>query len=134
MSENAEVIERAYAAWDRAGLDAFLEHWAANARWHGLEGSPDDPGPMEDRDAIRTYLQDWNETFEEFRVEPVELTDAGEDQVVAVLRISGTARHDSVKVPASYLGARFVVRDGRIVAGGEFENREQALEAARQRE
>jgi hypothetical protein len=56
------------------------------------------------------------------------------DQVVAVLRISGTARHESVKVPASYLGARFVVRGGRIVAGGEFENREQAFEAARQRE
>ncbi len=134
MSENAAVIERAYAAWDRAGLDAFLEHWTADARWHGMEGAPDDPGPMEGRDAIRAYLQDWAEIFAEFRVEPLELIDVGAKQVVATLRISGIVRHGGVKVPASYLGATFNIRDGRIAAGGEYKNLDQALEAAGLRE
>ena len=37
-------------------------------------------------------MQDWLDLFDDFRAEPVELIDAGEDKVIAVTRISGRAK------------------------------------------
>jgi ketosteroid isomerase-like protein len=127
--ENVEVIERAYAAWNRAGLDAFLRYWAANAQWRSIQGAPDDRGPIDGRDAVRAFIEDWLDTLENFRVQPIELIDASEDQVVAVLRYSGRTRHSDLEVPA-FFAAVFVVRQGQIVDGGEYETRREALEAA----
>jgi ketosteroid isomerase-like protein len=128
--ENVAVIERAYAAWNRAGLDAFFVYWAEHAQWRSIEGAPDDRGPMHGRDAVRAYLEDWLDTFEGFHVEPVELIDVGHERVVALLRYGGRARYSGVEVPGSFLAAVFVVRHGEIVDGGEYETRAQALEAA----
>ena len=75
--ENVEVIERAYAAWNQTGLDAFSEYWAENTQWRSIEGDPVYRGPMHGRDAVRAYLEDWLDMFDDFRVEPVELVDAG---------------------------------------------------------
>ena len=130
MSEkNVEAIERAYAAWNEAGVDAFLECWAENTQWRSVPGDPVYRDPMLGKDAVRAYLKDWLDTFEDFRVEPVELIDVGEEQVVGTLRYSGRARHSDVKVD-SLFAAVFVIRHGQIVGGGEYETRTQALEAA----
>jgi ketosteroid isomerase-like protein len=126
----SSVIESAYAAWNEQGLDAFLEYWAKDVRWRSIEGAPDDRGPMHRRDAFRAYLEDWIETFEGFRVEPLELTEVAEDQVVAMMRYGGRARQSGVHVPGSIYAAVFVVRDGLIVDGGEYETRAQAEQAA----
>jgi hypothetical protein len=45
------------------------------------EGAIDDRGPLHGNDAFRAYLQDWLDTFDDFKVEPVELIDAGEERV-----------------------------------------------------
>jgi ketosteroid isomerase-like protein len=127
--KNVALIQQAYAAWNRAGLDAFSEYWAEDARWQSIPGAPDDRGPMRGWSHVRAYLEDWLETFDDFRVEPVELIDAGAGRVVAVLRYSGHIRHSDMEVPG-LLAALFVVRHGRIVDGGEYETRAQALEAA----
>ena len=93
MSEKgSSVIERAYAAWSADGLDAFFAHWAVNAAWRSIPSAADDRGPMHGRHAVHAYLDDWLETFDDFRVELVEVTDVGEDQVVAVLRYGGRAK------------------------------------------
>ena len=73
-------------------LDAAAEYWTDDIDYRAIEGALDDRGPMHGKDAMRAYCQDWLDTFDEFRTEPVELIDAGEDQVVAVLRIGGRAK------------------------------------------
>ena len=127
--ENVEAIERAYAAWNEAGVDAFLEYWAENTEWRSVPGDPVYRDPMLGKDAVRAYLQDWLDTFEDFRVEPVELIEVGTGQVVGTLRYSGRARHSDVKVD-SLFAAVFVIRHRQIVDGGEHETQAQALEAA----
>ena len=92
-------------------------------------GDPVYRDPMHGKDAVRAYLEDWLDTFEDFRVEPVELINVGEEQVVGTLRYSGRARHSDVKVD-SLFAAVFVIRHGQIVGGGEYKTRTQALEAA----
>jgi ketosteroid isomerase-like protein len=131
--ENVETIERAYAVWKEAGVDAFLEYWAANAEWRSIPGDPVYRDPMHGKDAVRAYLEDWLDTFEDFGVEPVELIDVGEEQVVGTLRYSGRARHSDAKVD-SLFAAVFVIRHGQIIGGGEYETQKQALEAAGLRE
>ena len=127
--ENVEVIERAYDAWNEAGVDAFLEYWAENTEWRSIPGDPVYREPMLGRDAVRAYLEDWTDMFEDFRVEPVELRDAGQEQVVGTLRYSGRPRHGDVKVD-SLFAAVFVIKQGQIVGGGEYDTLSDALEAA----
>jgi ketosteroid isomerase-like protein len=96
-------------------------------------GCPDDHGPIHGKDALRAYPQDWLDTFDDFKGEPVDLIDAGEDKVIAVTRISGRARLSGVETDLTY-AALYTIRDGKIVRGREYWTRDEALEAAGLRE
>ncbi|MFL5909501.1 MAG: nuclear transport factor 2 family protein [Gaiellaceae bacterium] len=61
--------------------------------------------------------------------EPVEPIDAGEDDVVAVIRISGRAKLSGVEAELTY-AALYTFRDGKIARGREYWTRGEALEAA----
>ena len=63
----------------------------------------------------------------------MELIDAGEDHVIAVLRISGRAKLSGVETDLTY-AALYTIRDGKVARGREYWTKEQALEAAGQRE
>ena len=52
-------------------------------------------------------------------VEPVELIDAGEDKVIAVLRISGRAKLSGVETDLTY-AVLYTIRDGKIARGREY--------------
>jgi ketosteroid isomerase-like protein len=78
-------------------------------------------------------VEDWLETFDGFTGEPVELIDAGENQVVAVIRISGRATLSGVETDLTY-AAVYGICDGRIARGREYATRDEALEAAGLRE
>lgn len=126
--ENVETIERAYAAWKEAGVDAFMEYWAENTEWRSVPGDPVYRDPMHGKAAVRAYLKDWLDTFEDFHVEPVKLIDLGGERVVGTLRYSGRARHSDMKVD-SLFAAVFVIKHGQIVDGREYDTEAQALEA-----
>jgi ketosteroid isomerase-like protein len=106
---------------------------AEGVEHRAIEGAPDDRGPMHGKDAERAYVQDWIGTFDDFRSEPVDLIDAGEDKVIAVTRISGRAKLSGVETDLTY-AALYTIRDGKIVRGREYWTRDEALEAARLRE
>jgi ketosteroid isomerase-like protein len=110
-------------------LDRFLEHWTQDLDHRSIEGAPDDRGPLHGKDAMRSYVQDWIDTFDGFRIEPVELVDGGGDVVVALLRFGGRARLSGVETDSRF-GVVFWIRDGKIARGREYPTREQALEAA----
>jgi ketosteroid isomerase-like protein len=74
-------------------------------------------------------VQDWLDTFDNFRAEPVELIDAGEDQVVAVLRLGGRAKLSGVETQLTY-AVVYTIRDGKIARGREYAARDDAVEAA----
>ena len=131
--EDLAAVEAAYQALASAGLDRFIEHWSDDLDHRSIVGAPDDRGPIHGKDALRAYVQDWMDTFDEFYIEPVELIDGGDGVVVALLRYGGRAKLSGIE-PDETLGAVFTIRDRKIARGREYETRDEALEAAGLRE
>ena len=129
--ENIERARDAVAAFNRGGdLDAWLdEYWADDVDYRAVEGSLDDHGPIHGKDALRAYVQDWLDMFDDFKMEPAELIDVGEDRVIAVTRISGRAKLSGVETDLTF-AVLYTIRDGKVARGREYWTKEQALEAA----
>lgn len=81
---------------------------------------------------MRAYAQDWFDHFDDLRLEPEELIDAG-DRVVAVQRLSWRAKGSGVETELRY-AVVYTVSAGKILRGREYMTREQALEAVELRE
>jgi ketosteroid isomerase-like protein len=126
--ENVEVVRVAYEAFARGGLDLFMDYFADDVDYRAGEGASDDRGPILGKDAVRAWLQDWIDMFDGFRMELLELIDAGEDMVVIAERYGGRAKLSGVET-ASMLWAVLNIRDGKIARGREYMSREPALEA-----
>ncbi len=127
--ENVEVVKVAYEAFARGGLDRFMEHFADDVHYRAVEGAPDDTGPIQGTDAVRAWLQDWIDTFDEFWFEPIELIDAGEDTVVAIERFGGRAKLSGVKT-AQTEAVVYSIRGGKLARCREYATRHEALESA----
>jgi ketosteroid isomerase-like protein len=134
FEENIRSVADSFAALNRGDLDAWSEYFADDVDYRAVEGAPDDHGPIHGKVAMRAYVQDWIDTFDEFRAQPIELLiDAGGNQVVAVIRISGRAKLSGVETDLTY-AALYTIRDGKVARGREYWTKEQALEAAGLRE
>jgi ketosteroid isomerase-like protein len=131
--ENVEIVETALDAMAQEGLDVFSEYWADDVEWRAVEGALDDRGPLHGKEACRAYVQDWLHTFDELTVEPKELIDAGADQVVGVLRLTGRAKLSGIETQLTY-AVVYGVRAGKIARGREYATRGDAFEAAGLRE
>jgi ketosteroid isomerase-like protein len=127
--ENVEIVRSMFEAANRGDPDAWLEYWTDDIDFRAAEGAPDDHGPIKGKDALRAFLQDWLNTFDDFKVEPIELIDAGEDNVIAVMRISGRAKLSGVETDLTYAELS-TLREGKIARGRQYFTRDEALEAA----
>jgi ketosteroid isomerase-like protein len=127
--ENVRVVEAAVDAFARDGVDAIPKYWTTDIDHRAVEGAVDDRGPIRGHEAMRAYVEDWLETFDDPKTDPVELIDAGADRVVAVLRASGRAKQSGVETEVTY-AVVYTVRDGKIARGREYWTRDEALEAA----
>ena len=127
--ENVEIVRKSIEVFNRDGLDASLEYSTDDIEHRAVEGAVDDRGPMRGKEAVRAYIQDWLDTFDDFKTEPVELIAVGDDQVVAVVRLSGRAKASGIETDLTF-AVLYTVRDGKLARGREYETREEALEAA----
>ena len=130
--ENVEVVRSWYMQFpvmNSEALDFFYEHvWDPAIDWRAMAGAPDDFGPIEGRDAMRRYLEEGLEVFDDVILEAEELIDGGEDQVVVVLRFTGRGKLSGVESQLKF-AILYTLRDGRIVSGREYATKEEALEA-----
>jgi ketosteroid isomerase-like protein len=126
--ENVKVVRDAAAAFNRGDLDTWFEFLTDDIDYRAAEGALDDRGAMHGKEAVRAYMQDWVDLFDDLKTEPVELIEAGGDQVIAVTRISGRAKQSGVEADLTY-AALYTFRDGKIARGREYWTREEALKA-----
>ena len=126
--ENVAAVQAALK-FARDGLGGLDEFWTDDIDHRAGEDVLDDCGPIDGKAEMRAYLQDWFDTFDDFRAEPVKLFDAGEDRVVAVLRIPRRPRLSGVETDLTYAGL-YTLRDGKIIRGREYWTRDEALKAA----
>jgi ketosteroid isomerase-like protein len=127
--ESVEVVREATEALGTRGLDAWAEFLADDIDYRPIEGAPDDHGVMHGRERVRTYLAEWFEMFDGFKIEPTEFIDAGGDEVVMVLQFGGRARLSGVETKQT-AAIHYTVRDGKMTRAREYATREEALEAA----
>jgi uncharacterized protein len=133
QENNIEIVRDGFEAFNRGDLDAWFEYMADDIDYRAAEGAPDDHGPIKGKDALRAFVQDWLDMFDDFRAEAVDLIEAGEDKVIVVVRISGRAKLSGVETDLTY-AELWKFRDGKVAWGRQYWTRDQALEAAGLRE
>jgi ketosteroid isomerase-like protein len=126
--EDVEVVRRSWEAYEDRGLDGVLGFFDEGISWRAIEGAVDDAGEIHGLDAMRRYLQDWVETFDDITTVPTEMLDLGDSRVLAVLRVKGRARLSGIETELSY-AVVYVVTGGKIVGGREYADRAAALAA-----
>ena len=131
--ENVEVVRRMLQAFADGGLDAMAEFWDPDIDWRAAEGAIDDVGEMHAPVAVRRYIQDWIDTFDDFSVVVEELRDVGDDRVLSIQRLKGQAKLSGAETDLRYALVS-TVRDGKVVRAREYLNAEDALEAVGLRE
>jgi ketosteroid isomerase-like protein len=131
--ENVEIVRRGYEAMNSGDIKTALSMFDPDVEVHLAE----DAGTVMGLDFERTYrgvegflsfLAQLSEAWEEFRWEPEEFADAGENVVVFIrMKAKGRASGIEIEQPMAHLCA---VRDGRLVRHETFWERSAALEAA----
>ena len=96
--------------------------------WRAAEGALDDVGEMHGPVAVRRYIQDWIDTFDDFSVAVEDLRDVGDDRVLAIQRLNGRAKLSGTEIDLRYAVVN-TVRDGKVVRGREYLKVQEALEA-----
>lgn len=124
---NVEATERIYAARLRGDVDALLAELDPDVEWQphlaALGGRA-----VRGHEGVRGYLGSLAEEWDEFRQEPEQLLDAG-DEVVVFLNTYGRGRASGVEIE---MQVAHVLRfeDGRCVKNVTYLDRAEALSAA----
>jgi ketosteroid isomerase-like protein len=126
--ENVEMVRDSFDAFAKGGLDALEQFWYPDINWRAIEGAPDDVGEMLGIEAVRRYLQDWLEMFDDITVVPEKLIDVGDDRVIAVQLSSGRAKLSGIEAQLRY-AVVYTVSDGKILRGREYAELAEALKS-----
>jgi ketosteroid isomerase-like protein len=131
--ENVELVRRVSAALSEAlasddvtpVIRDFLDR---DIDWRAVEGAVDDVGGMRGHDAIRRYIEDWSDLFDNLTLAPQELVEVDDERVMAVQRLSGRAKHTGIETELTFF-VIYTIRDGRFVKVREYATRKEALQA-----
>jgi ketosteroid isomerase-like protein len=126
-SANVEMVRQSLEAFNSKGVDGLASFWHPDIDWRAIEGAPDDVGVFTGEQAMRRYLGEWLELFDEARNEPEEFIEA-RDQLVAVQHASGIGKRNGVPVDMRY-AVVYTIQDAKIIRGREYATRAEALEA-----
>jgi ketosteroid isomerase-like protein len=127
--ENVKIVRRAYEAFNRAGLDALLEHFHPDLEYDVTAGIGPYAGMYYGRAAVRNFLADYLESWEYMRMEPEDFIEVGEDQVVVPLRLHMRGKGSGVEVEAQTTNV-WTMRDGQAVRMAVYNDKAEALAAA----
>ena len=114
--------------------DAMAEFWDPDIVWRAAEGAIDDVGEMHGPVAVRRYIQDWIDTFDDFSVVVEELRDVGDDHGPCDPASEGAGEAQRRRESDLRYAIIDTVRDGKVVRGREYLSVDEALEAVGLRE
>jgi ketosteroid isomerase-like protein len=132
LSENARVALKGAEALSNRDLEAMLEIAHPDIEFVTHPGFVGQEPVYRGHAGVRRWLESL-EPWEDFQVEVEELIDASEDTVVAVSRVTARGSGSGVGVEMRTYDV-VTVLDGKILRRRHFENRQDALTAARSAE
>src|SRR2546423_3881132 len=128
--ENVDIVRSAYDAYNRGDLDAALKGAAPDCELDWSRGVGPNRGVYK-LDQMRSFFDDFTDTFESVRVEPDEFIDAGDHVVVPQ---TGYIRGREGVEATARVSLLWTCRDGAIVRICLYQQKRDALEAAGLRE
>ena len=130
--ENVEIIRRSYERWNHGDFRWATELAGPEFEYVAAGGIPGLSGSFRAPEGFMRFLEQFWEQFDEPQAEPQELIEAG-DRVLAVVNFRGRGRQSGVEVNMEVFQL-WTFRDGKVIRGHGFFDREAALEAAGLRE
>jgi uncharacterized protein len=127
--ENVDVVRQGFIAFNSGDLDAALKWMHPKIEWHTHEAFPD-AGTYRGRDEVRSFWQNWRDTFRGFRLHLEECVPVGEHHVLATFRVSGEGAESGVGVESPAVFQVGEIRDGQVIWVGMFSTESEALGAA----
>jgi len=124
--EDLEALRRGYEAMNRGAFESVLEFLDPEMEWQPYRDDPQS-GVFTGRAAFVAFVSSWSESFDDFRLEPEEMTVAG-DSVVVVVHQSGRGHGSGVALDVRTVHA-WKFRDGVAVAWSAHRSRSEALAA-----
>jgi ketosteroid isomerase-like protein len=124
--ENVKLVHSVLDGWSHGDFSVGADLLAPDFEWR-QHAEAVEPGARRGVD-IGGSLRRIFEIYQDFRVEPEEFLDAGE-QVVVVSRVRATARGSGLRVDQRFTFV-WTVREGQLVRNEVYSDREAALEAA----
>jgi ketosteroid isomerase-like protein len=128
--ENVETISAMFAIVNERGVgaatEAFGDLLAPDFALEEAAGLPD-PEAYTGREAFIENMAKLEESFEELRMEPVEIVDLGE-KVIVLVSMSGRGQGSGVPVETTF-AQLWSLRDGKAVSLRDFATKTKALEA-----
>jgi ketosteroid isomerase-like protein len=130
--ENVEIVRRIYREVSARVWEAPPELFDPEYEVDLTDAGPD-LGVIPGVEAAEAALRGYSETFEDFRIELVDVIHADEQRVVTVVRDGGRLKGSGSEVWNRFFHV-WTFRDGRIVRRSSHTDENEALEAAGLRE
>jgi uncharacterized protein len=125
--ENLQVVRDLYEAASRRDLDALFRLAHADMEWETDPRLPN-AGIYRGREEIQGFMEDQAAPFDRTVFEPERLIASGE-HVVALLRIRRRLRDSTAEIDLR-IAHIWTIREGKVVRGQAFAERERAFDAA----
>jgi ketosteroid isomerase-like protein len=124
--ENVELVRR---AWEATGTEDWPTVVATiHPEAEIFDFDVPDADVYRGHDGFFGWLERWNEGWESWRAEDLELRPIGDDGVIALFRMVARGRHSGLELERLDAIA-YRIEDGLIVYMAYFNDQEQALEA-----
>jgi len=130
--ENVEIVRRMIAAFVEGDYERLVELFDSEIEYDVSRTSPESR-VAHGHEELAEVIEQWLATWEDHRLELVELIDAGDERVLGLMREHGKMKGSDTWVEHQ-VGVLFTVRDGRITRYEEYPDKAGALEAAGLRE
>ena len=126
--KNVDVVRSAYEAWNAGDLDAAVEFLDPVIEWRMPPNFPE-AGTYQGVDEVKSRLEEFLESWEDFQVEVEELIEAG-DRVVALTRFRGRSKGVGLELTGVAVDAQvWTLSEGRVTHVWMYGGTEEALEA-----
>jgi ketosteroid isomerase-like protein len=129
--KNVEIVREMFALVNDRGVTAATDTFGhlLDPEFELVEASNvPDRETYSGRDAFIANMEKLEESFEELRLDPIEIVDLG-DKVVVVLAIAGRGQRGGAPVEGRF-AQLWTMRDGKALSLRDYATKSEALEAA----
>jgi ketosteroid isomerase-like protein len=126
--ENVELVRRIWDAQERRKTEDAFALYDPAIVWDATRVTGPLAGVYHGHQGLRQFFREWQEPFEAHHAQAETFIDAGDNNVVVGVRLSGRGKSSGVEVemPRSYV---YRLRNGLVVRVEVFETKAEALEA-----